>query len=52
MGGQWMGRVNNSLDELEDSMKSVEIEEYNLQALREEEQRHKVKKKKKKKKKK
>ena len=46
MGSQWMGRVNNSLDELEDSMKSVEIKEDNLKALREEEQRHKVKNKK------
>lgn len=42
MGGQWMGRVNNSLDELEESMKSIEIPEDDLKALREVEQRHKV----------
>jgi len=41
MGGQWMGRVNNSLDELEESMKSIEIPEDDLKALREVEQRHK-----------
>ena len=42
MGGEWMGRVRNSLDELEESMNAVEIQEDNLNALREEEKRHKV----------
>ena len=37
-----MGRVRNSLDELEESMNAVEIQEDDLKALREEEKRHKV----------
>ena len=46
MGGQWMGRVNNNLDELEDDIKSLEIPPDDMKALREEEQKHKVTKKK------
>ena len=42
MGGEWMGRVRNSLDELEESMNAVEIKEDDLNAVREEEKRHKV----------
>ena len=42
MGGEWMGRVSNSLDELEESMNAVEIQKDDLNALREEEKRHKV----------
>ena len=42
MGGEWMGRVRSSLDELEESMNAVEIQEDDLNALREEERRHKV----------
>ena len=42
MGGEWMGRVRSSLDELEESMNAVEIQEDDLNALREEEKRHKV----------
>ena len=42
MGGEWMAKVNNRLSELEESMKSKEIPEDDLEALREEEQRHKV----------
>lgn len=41
MGGEWMGSVNYRLSELEDSMKSNEISEDDLRALRDEEQRHK-----------
>ena len=43
MGGQWMGRVNHSLDELEEIMKGTEIQEDDLDALREVEKRHQVK---------
>ena len=42
MGGEWMRRVRNSLDELEESMNAVEIQEDDLNSLREEEKRHKV----------
>lgn len=38
-----MGRVNHSLDELEESMKATEIQEDDLDALREKEKRHQVK---------
>lgn len=42
MGGQWMGRVNNSLDELEDDIKSLKIPADDMKGLREEQQKHKV----------
>lgn len=42
MGGQWMGRVNNNLDELEDDINSLEIPADDMKALREEEIKHKV----------
>ena len=42
MGGQWMGRVNNSLDDLEDEIKSLTIPADDMKALREEQQKHKV----------
>ncbi|KAJ7378472.1 hypothetical protein OS493_023007 [Desmophyllum pertusum] len=41
MGGQWMGRVNNNLDELEEDINSIEFQEDDMKALREEEQKHK-----------
>ena len=37
-----MGRVNNSLDDLEDDIKSLEIPADDMKALREEQQKHKV----------
>ena len=42
MGTEWMGRVNDSLDDLEKEMKSSEIPEGDLESLREEEKRHSV----------
>jgi len=42
MGGQWMGRVNNNLDDLEDDIKSLKIPADDMNALREEQQKHKV----------
>ena len=39
-----MGRVNNNLDELEEDINSIEFQEDDMKALREEEQKHKVKK--------
>ncbi len=42
MGGQWMGRVNNNLDDLEDDINSLKIPEDDMKALREEEIKHKV----------
>jgi len=42
MGGQWMGRVNNNLDDLEDDIKSLKIPADDMKALREEQQKHKV----------
>ncbi|KAL9969714.1 hypothetical protein ACROYT_G021966 [Oculina patagonica] len=41
MGGQWMGRVNNNLDDLEDDINSLKIPEDDMKALREEEIKHK-----------
>lgn len=41
MGGQWMGRVNNSLDELEDDIKSLKIPADDMKELREEQKKHK-----------
>ncbi|XP_074626301.1 uncharacterized protein LOC141884418 [Acropora palmata] len=40
MGEEWMGRVNDSLDDLEKEIQSIEIPEGDLEALREEESRH------------
>lgn len=37
-----MGRVNNSLDDLEDDIKSLEIPADDMKALREEQEKHKV----------
>ena len=42
MGEEWMGRVNDSLDDLEKEIQSIEIPEGDLEALREEESRHSV----------
>lgn len=42
MGGQWMGRVNNNLDELEDDINALQFPEDDMKALREEEKKHKV----------
>ena len=37
-----MGRVNNSLDELEDDIKSLKIPADDMKELREEQEKHKV----------
>ena len=42
MGGQWMGRVNENLDDLEEDIKSLEIKEDDMESLRDSEQKHKV----------
>ena len=40
-----MGRVNNSLDDLEDDINSLKIPADDMKALREEQEKYKVKKK-------
>lgn len=42
MGGQWMMKVNNGLDDLEGDIKSLKIPADDMKALREEQEKHKV----------
>lgn len=42
MGGQWMMKVNNGLDDLEGDIKSLKISADDMKALREEQEKHKV----------
>lgn len=44
MGGEWMGRVNENLDDLEEDIKSIEIKDGDWQSLGDSEQKHKVRK--------
>lgn len=41
MGGQWMGRVNENLDDLEEDINSIDIKDGDWQSLRNSEQKHK-----------
>lgn len=41
MGGQWMMKVNNDLDDLEGDIKSLKIPADDMKALREEQEKHK-----------
>lgn len=41
MGGQWMMKVNNGLDDLEGDIKSLKISADDMKALREEQEKHK-----------
>lgn len=41
MGGQWMGRVNENLDDLEEDIKSIDIKDGDWESLRNSEQKHK-----------
>lgn len=41
MGGEWMGRVNENLDDLEEDIKSIEIKDDDWKSLGDSEQKHK-----------